>query len=134
MSQPAPDPALIDDCLSWIRTTDYVSFAELERWLEGRGIHTEGTYSLEPAPNVLVWAGVNEQFCDIFEKLRPHLDIEPCSSVFVYLADGKALNLPIAKRPPRGGYKEPHWAPVTLRAKRKATRDELRQAFVDAVR
>jgi hypothetical protein len=127
------DDRLLADCLFYIRTTDYVSFAELETWLAGRGIGTEGTFALEPFPNVFLWGGVSEEFCGIVERLRPHLDLKP-ASVLVYLADGKVPRLPLAKRPPRNGYKEPHWLPVTLRAKQRPTKDEIRRGLLDEAR
>jgi hypothetical protein len=122
---------LVEDCLFWIRTTDYVSFPELERWLTGRGIDVAGNYALDLGRNVVIWAGVSQQFCDIFDELRPHLDFIPCSSLLVYLIDGKMLGLPIAKRPPRNGYAKPHWAPATLRTKRRPTEAEIRAALIE---
>ena len=112
---PAGHTDLIKDCLSYIRTTDYVSFPELERWLADRGVNVAGDFALEPARNVILWGGVSKEFCDFFHELRPHLDLAPCSSLLVYVVDGKLMRFPIAKRPPRNGYKEPHWLPVTLR-------------------
>jgi hypothetical protein len=120
---------LIDDCLFYIRTTDYVSMAELENWLAGRGVNVAGEHSLEIAPNTVLWAGVSEVFCDILDQLRPYLDLVPASSLLVYIADGKFLSLPIAKRPPKGGYRKRHWLPVTLRTKQRATPGEIRQAL-----
>ena len=37
----------------------------------------------------------------------------------VYLIDGAGLNLPIAKHPPKSGYKEPHWLPVWITTYKK---------------
>jgi hypothetical protein len=34
--------------------------------------------------------------------------------VLTYLIDGVTLNMPLAARPPAGGYKKPHWAPAVL--------------------
>jgi hypothetical protein len=130
---------LISDCLAWVRIRDYVSFAELEDWLARRGIPVKGEYSLDAGqhPNVVFWAGVSEEFCDIVRELKPHLDLEPCSpmsATLIYLVDGKALNLPFAKRPPANGYRDPHWLPVTLRTKQRATPAEIRAAREQALR
>lgn len=113
---------LAADCLSYIEANDYVSFAELERWLADRGEDVQGDYGVELHGNVFIWAGVSKRFCDIVEALHQHVDLEPCSSLLVYLTDGKLLQLPIAKRPPRSGYKDPHWLPVTLRPKQRPRR------------
>lgn len=124
------DRTLIKDCLFYIRTTDYVSFAELERWLTDRGVDVAGDYAIEPLHNVIIWGGVSKQFCDIFFRLRPHLHLEPCSSLLVYMIDGKLMRFPVARRPPRNGYKDPHWLPVTLRAKQPPTRAEIRAGLI----
>jgi hypothetical protein len=129
-----PQPGAIRlkrDCLTWIRTTDYVSFAELERWLSARGVDVAGDHTLEVAPNVIVWAGVSERFCGIFGQMRGHLDLVPCSSIMVYVVDGKMLDLPIAKRPPRGGYAKPRWPPVTLRTRQRPTQGEIRASLIE---
>ena len=35
--------------------------------------------------------------------------------VWCYLVDGAVLQMPVAKRPPKGGYATPHWAPSCVR-------------------
>jgi hypothetical protein len=62
-----------------------------------------------------LWAGISDEFYTITGALytHPHIRLEP-ASLLTYLCDGSMLQLPIAKRPPKNGYKEPHWAPVTF--------------------
>lgn len=125
---------MINDLLFYIRTEDYVSFAELDRWLEARGVSTRGPYCIEIAPGVVLWGAVSEQYCDIVDALLPHLELVPCSSLLVYMVDGMLSGLPIAIRPPKAGYKKPHWLPVTMRTKQRATTAEVGRAITDWVR
>lgn len=42
-------------------------------------------------------------------------ELEPCH-LLIYLMDGAQVNSwPIAQRPPKGGYKKPHWSPCVVR-------------------
>lgn len=93
-----------------------VSFVDLENRL---GAKAKGDYQYEILPNVVLWSGMSIEFASALrdERIRDALEIAP-TPLLVYLADGKVLNLPIAKRPPRNGYREPHWAPVTLRLRK----------------
>jgi hypothetical protein len=109
----------IEDCLAWITRSRGVSFVELEHWLAERGMTVQGDLQLEPLDNVILWAGVSQEFCDFLDALRAtgRLDMRSMGAMeafLVYSADGKLLRLPFAKRIPKKGYKEPHWAPVYL--------------------
>jgi hypothetical protein len=117
--RPPVDPALIDECIDWIRGLRGVSFAELRRWLDGHGMETHGNWAWEAKPNLVVWAGMSEPFIDFVNalartqrtKLRPLGSME---ALLVYSTDGELLRLPIAKRVPAEGYKEPHWVPAII--------------------
>jgi hypothetical protein len=67
--------------------------------------------------NVLLWRGLSMEAIDAIEELRREglIHYYPCAPL-VYWCDGRVPSLPIVgRRPPSGGYKKLHWAPVTLR-------------------
>jgi hypothetical protein len=72
---------------------------------------------------LVLWAGVSDRFIDALEECKPLIEPTP-TSVLVYWHDGAALGLPIAKRPPKNGYKEPHWAPVVWNLRKAALAGE----------
>ncbi len=102
--------------IEYVNAQGSVTFVELQNYLspyiEVRG---EAELSL-PNLNLVLWAGVSDEFANFVQELwgDPDLVADGCSPM-EYLWDGGALNLPIAKRPPKQGYKEPHWAPMVLR-------------------
>jgi hypothetical protein len=113
------DPALIDECIDWITGNRGVSFAELRGWLEHKGMATDGTWSWEIKPNVVVWAGMSQEFVDFLNALRAtkRTQLRPLdafSGMLIYGCDGEMLALPYAKRPPAKGYKDPHWIPTYI--------------------
>jgi hypothetical protein len=68
-----------------------------------------------------MWAGVNDQFVDALDIFRDSGRIEPrAASVLTYFIDGGMLKIPIAKRPPKGGYKKDHWLPLVFWSKEQA--------------
>lgn len=94
-----------------------VTVIEIGRELEDLGIDTAGTESiyLGDDQNLILWTGMSTQFSVevIALKEHPEVEIHP-TSVLTYLVDGGALTLPVAQRPPRGGYKSPHWSPIVF--------------------
>jgi hypothetical protein len=115
-------PQHVELALDYIRRYEHVSFIELQRFAEDTlGIPSSGDYALEAAPNLILWAGVSNDFVDLVNAIKAtkSVDLNP-TSLLVYMVDGGLLNMPIAKRPPRNGYKEPHWAPVVLHLKEAA--------------
>jgi len=107
---------LRDQAIEYIRINRHVTFVELENICTKNGVNPRGPFSWEVLPNLVIWSDMSEEFCDLIESIRPVTQIDS-ANVFVYLADGGMLKLPIAKRPPKKGYKEPHWAPVTISLK-----------------
>lgn len=91
------------------------SLVEIERHLGSLEIDTDGDIAVEPGtcPNLIIWAGMSHEFADVLKGLLrdPRVKVTP-TSLLVYLCDGKALNFPVAKNPPKNGYREPHWVPV----------------------
>jgi hypothetical protein len=96
---------------------DHVTFAEIERRLEGL-LELQGHTMLEcpSASNIILWAGMSEPFAAVMQEVQASgLVTMTGTSLLVYLIDGKVWQLPIAKRLPKGGYRKPHWAPVCFR-------------------
>ena len=114
-AQLAADGNISDAVIEYVRRNDYVSFPELVRHFEPY-LETRGTQCITIAPHLLLWAGVSEQFADILCTLlnEEKLHLHP-ASIWVYLADGGFLTLPIPKRRPRDGFKQDYWLPTVLR-------------------
>jgi len=118
--------ALIDRIRALLRAANYISFVELRQLNGFRGdlrLHVEGN------ENLIFWTGISAEAYEALSALRAggEAHFEPCSSLLVYLADGGALSLPVAKTSRH--FERPHWLPVTLcrgssqRAQVRATRD-----------
>jgi hypothetical protein len=101
------------DAIRELLQQDHVSFAELARRIAGfRG---EMAWGIQPK-NLVLWHGISDEAARTLQQMLDdgefHLhDARP----LIYMLDGCCLKLPIARRPPRGGYKEPHWAPAVLK-------------------
>lgn len=100
------------------------TLAEIRNLLDARGMDLDGEIAVGPlgdCPNLYIWAGMSQDFADLVKAVQSdeRVEVHP-TSVLVYMFDGQALNLPIAKKPPKNGYREPHWAPVCFGAKRAA--------------
>jgi hypothetical protein len=66
--------------------------------------------------NIVLWAGVSENFADaILSLVIPKLVIERSTPLLVYLADGRIIRLPLARK--FRDYKKPHWCPTVFDAK-----------------
>ena len=101
--------------VEYVRSRDWVSFPELRGALEPY-FSVRGDSRLDIADNVTLWAGLSAEFADTIADLeRAHRLFFHPASLMVYLVDGGVLNLPVAKRLPKGGYKSLHWLPVVLR-------------------
>jgi hypothetical protein len=127
-------------CVDRVRLFDHVSFPELRRVLEHHGVPASGEHSMElsKCPNMLLWAGMSEEFYTIAGALYDHEHIEVRPTILLtYLADGGMLRLPIAHRPPKRGYRKPHWVPVVFcwtgpRGDRQAELAATREAMLTA--
>lgn len=98
--------------MDYIRRHRGVTFVEIKRILSEH-IRIDGDLSYELSPNVILWAGMSEDFCQIMENLRLGKKIEIRPTHFLtYIADGEGIKLPVALRPSKKGYKKPHWLPV----------------------
>lgn len=96
------------------KTPDGVSFVDIEEGLEKAGINPQGDYRMIFSNNVLLWAGVTEEFIDLIYDLMEERIIAPEPAPrWVYWMDGKSPAFPVAEDIPKKGFKEPHWLPVT---------------------
>ena len=108
---------MADKIEEYVKGRRGVSFVQLMRLL---GDEAKGKISYESPPNCTWWMGMSEKFCDALDECRRRKNIEPHpTSLLVYLVDGRALNLPIAKRLPKNGYKKLHWIPIVFNPAKK---------------
>jgi hypothetical protein len=106
---------LADAIAAYVARMDWTTFVELEQRLAPY-FEIEGNASIESAPNTFIWTGMSEPFAEAMLQLidEGRLHLHPATSL-TYVLDGGALRLPVAKRPPPGGYARPRWLPVLLR-------------------
>lgn len=95
-----------------------ISFVELMRRI---GKEAEGDYSIHSPKNCIWWTGVSKVFVEALEVcIWARKTLTPLSdpaNLLVYPADAKTFGLPLAKRPPKNGYKKPHWLPLVFEFK-----------------
>jgi hypothetical protein len=112
--------------LALVEQRDYVSMVEVTRELP----ETVGDLAWCSAEdeNIIFWNGVSPAFLDALRTLREREVVRfTPGSTLSYFVDGAVPNMPVAKHPPKGGYRTPHWLPVYLRpgpakaAKKKGT-------------
>jgi hypothetical protein len=121
--------SLADAILSIVFKFDWVSFAELPRRLTEIGHDdTRGNATIELPGDIILWAGYSmvmvDAICQLLEERR--LFAHPASPL-TYLVDGGMVTLPIAKQPPVGGYRTPHWLPCCLRVVPIESRQQKRR-------
>lgn len=99
--------------LDYVRENDFVTFAALHK--EFAGDAREETQIMLPG-NRVVWAGAPRE---LFDAVLALLDRGELASIpghkSAYKRDGRVLDLPVEKAPPREPHAEPHWFPVLLR-------------------
>ncbi len=109
------DPEVLADAIEGlVLRRRNLTFVELQHWL---GPQSCGDSRLADSrdPNLVYWQGLAEPVVDALNLLIRERRIEIKSTdLLIYLFDGGALQLPIAKRPPRAGYVRPRWRPVVL--------------------
>lgn len=104
------------ELIKLVKSKDWLSFVEVEQFFRDNGINPVGDLTYELAnKNVIFWAGLSWEALDVLEPLiNRKLFLHP-ADLLVYLIDGRTMQLPIAKRLPAVGYKDPHWLPVCFR-------------------
>ncbi|MCP5537242.1 MAG: hypothetical protein H7A51_13560 [Akkermansiaceae bacterium] len=96
-----------------IRERQHVSFLELTHAIPG--FSGDITMVHGDDPNIILWHSLSK---DAYEALTAllyagEIFVHPTNSL-LYTIDGGTIDLPVIKRPPSGGYKTPHWYPVTF--------------------
>lgn len=116
--KPKPDLTLEEmkeDLLGYVECYDWVSIAELTHRYDDQA---KGDYLwvTESDDNIVFYAGLSQKLLSaLWELLREKkVHLHP-ASLLTYLVDGGMLKLPLARKPPRGGYKKLHWLPICLR-------------------
>lgn len=105
--------ALEAQVLAFVCERDYVTFAALHKHFAGDS--REDT-QIELPGNRVIWAGAPRELFDAVLALleRGELASIPGHTA-AYKRDGRVLDLPVEKTPPREPHAEPHWFPVLLR-------------------
>ncbi len=99
----------------YVKQYDYVTFPELQKRLGDR-FEMKGNVEVYLQDNLVLWAGMSEEFAAAIIELQETKRIYPEPTVYLtYLIDGGALSLPIPKRFPKGGFKKLYWIPVCFR-------------------
>lgn len=94
----------------YVRTYKGVSFVELTKLF---GDDAKGRWVIEEPKNCFWWTGMSKDFVDAVRLCLDRGEIRAKgTSAFIYYVDGKVPRFPVAKRPPKAGYKKPRWVPV----------------------
>jgi hypothetical protein len=106
---------LADAIVEYVRTYDWVTFAELQRRFEPF-MPVRGDASIRIAcDNVVIWSGMSPEFVNlVLELVYSGRVFVHAASWLAYFLDGATLRLPLVRRPPTRAYKRPHWLPVCL--------------------
>lgn len=114
-----------EQVLAYVAEHDFVTFAALHKHFAGDA--REQTQLALPG-NRVVWAGAPKE---LFDAVLALLERELLASIpghkSAYKRDGRVLDLPVEKAPPREPHAEPHWFPVLLRTM-EAVRAETAEA------
>lgn len=112
-----------EEMANYVRERDWVTFTELAAWLQARGVPTEGGHQLSVQHGTLVlWADMSPEMVAAVVAMRDYGVTVENGSALAYLCDGgAALDLPVAMRLPKGGYRTPHWVPTYFRPAEAAT-------------
>jgi hypothetical protein len=105
------EDGLKETVYDYIKGLQTVSICEINNRF-GQGNHT---WILDEEMNVAVGIDMRENVIGVISQLIYEKRIHPhLTSAIVYVMDGCNIGLPIAKRPPKEGYKELHWLPIVL--------------------
>ena len=100
-----------DEITKLVSDRQHVTFAEFSK--EIKGFNGELTMALSEDPNMVLWHGISKAALQVLlDLIKDKIVYTHVASILIYLVDGRRLTLPVAVRPPKAGYKEPHWVPV----------------------
>jgi hypothetical protein len=108
----------VDELYDFIVDWRTASFVEVCRKFGGRFPDARKvSMSDDTDPNIILWSQIPEPIVDALVQLQVERRMEfRTASPLSYYIDGGAMGLPLVKRPPKQGYKKPHWLPVYLKA------------------
>lgn len=100
--------------LKYIAENPGTLFSELERNIEG--FKGETNLCSGGIPNVVLWMSISREAAAAVGELvqNDEVVLQPAEKLDYAIDADRLPQLPIAERPPVGGYKEPHWLPVKL--------------------
>lgn len=94
------------------------SFVDLEKAMAAAGIEYQGEYLIPAHKKVVLWSDWTQEACEAVLELRANNEIHYTPTSFLtYLADGKAMNLPIPTELPgedEPDFEEHHWVPLVI--------------------
>jgi hypothetical protein len=118
---------MADRILDLIAMRNDSTFAEIINVI---GEEAKGDLTWEISPNTVLWTGMSRTLSDAFKIMHDKIVPHP-TDFLVYLYDGAALQLPLAKTVPKTGYKKPHWLPVAFRFRNRAEQKDRVQKYIE---
>ena len=106
-----------EDVAELVEQKGHVSMVEIMRLAGDWG---EGNKDLQWQENLYLWVDMSDGLVEVMMEVQerklipPHPDEIRGQWPMSHFIDGGILNIPIAKRIPKGGYKKPHWLPVVF--------------------
>jgi hypothetical protein len=97
-----------------VKEHKHVTFVEIGRMLSDH-IQTKGHLAicLSSSENLILWAGMSEEFYDVMRRcIDENRIFRHSSSPLTYMVDGGGLNLPVARTMRAVGAKKDYWIPV----------------------
>ena len=105
--------------LKYIKKNNGVNYAQIEHIFEECDFRYQGSLEeivSEQYPNIVLWAGWNEEALEILgELLRSGSVVRVPYELLIYMIDGKMLTYPIQKD--SRSHSSPHWLPCVFTAK-----------------
>jgi hypothetical protein len=100
--------------IQFVQSREYVSFIELQAFIESRGIPAHGTWAIHPLiqKHIIFWHGLSESLYHCIQRLITSRRLFfHRANPFVYAIDGERPRLPLAKTGRESFYA---WLPVVL--------------------
>jgi hypothetical protein len=120
-----PTPEHLDQVHAFIKGRDWVTYVELQRFVESLGLPGRGdmTACSPDYPSIFFYQGLSDELLDIIDHLAKDKRIVPAAAcTLTYMIDGGVLALPLAKRVMH--YKTPRWFPICFRDRERAEADK----------
>lgn len=132
---PLVDPVELDQMkaaiLTYVGQHPHSTLVELEDNIQGFKGNDASWCSSDP--NIILWHALSNVGVQAISGLFRDRQIvsEPCP-LFIYIVDGRWPSLPIAKRRPKKGFKNPHWLPLALALPSHKLDPDVRRIFNQA--